>query len=93
MHEWTEKSKPEISSCCLQNVRTNSLVDSINTCLRHVHMSSVMWARLQSTANSKRLMFPLAQSIKIFMITKKIDNFIKISTCLICWYLPDTVIY
>lgn len=68
----TAREMKEISSCCLQNVRTNSLVeDSINTCLRHVHMSSVMWARLQSTASSRRLMFPLAQSIQIFMITKK----------------------
>lgn len=49
MHAQTEKLKPEISSCCLQTVKTNSLVEyRINTCLRHIHMSSVMRAKLHS---------------------------------------------
>lgn len=49
MHAQAQKLKPAISSSCLQSVKTNSLVEyPINTCLRHIHMSSVVWAVLCS---------------------------------------------
>ena len=66
MHAQTQELKPQISSCCLQSVKTNSLVEyPINTCLRHTR------PRLCGLCSAAmRLMFPLAQTIKtIFGIT------------------------
>ena len=63
MHARTQKVKLEISSRCLQSVRTNSLAEHpINTRLRHTHTNT---QRLKVVVLVVVIMFSMPLTIKI----------------------------